>query len=140
MLSGEGNKNGEKKTTIGLISRKSTLHEHHTFFVHFFAVVLHDYSVKLPETSRNFLVTHFMEEMSHVFVFNFFPLLLIFTLVAASVLTNATKCSCCSSNRNFSFVFSISPQIFFSLSFAGLSPYFLFFSVFLFLSFPNLWA
>ena len=51
MLSGEGNKNGEKKTTIGLISRKSTLHEHHTFFVHFFAVVLHDYSVKLPETS-----------------------------------------------------------------------------------------
>ena len=54
MLSGEGNKNGEKKTTIGLISRKSTLHEHHPFFVHFFAVVLHDYSVKLPETSRNF--------------------------------------------------------------------------------------
>ena len=50
MLSGEGNENGEK-TTIGLISKKATLHVKHTFFVHFFAVVLHDYDVKLPETS-----------------------------------------------------------------------------------------
>ena len=39
------------KTTIGLISKKATLHVRHTFFVHFFAVVLHDYNVKLPETS-----------------------------------------------------------------------------------------
>ena len=50
MLSGEGNEKGEK-TTIGLISKKVTLHVQHTFFVHFFAVVLHDYNVKLPETS-----------------------------------------------------------------------------------------
>ena len=49
MLSGEGNKNGEK--TIGLISKKATLHVQHTFFVHFLAVVLHNYNVKLPETS-----------------------------------------------------------------------------------------
>ena len=49
MLSGEGNENGEK-TTIGLISKKATLHVQHTFFVHFFTVVLHDYNVKLPET------------------------------------------------------------------------------------------
>ena len=49
MLSGEGNENSEK-TTIGLISKKATLHVQHTFFVHFFAVVLHDYNVKLPET------------------------------------------------------------------------------------------
>ena len=48
MLSGEGNENGEK-TTIGLIRKKATLQ--HTFFVYFFAVVLHDYSEKLPETS-----------------------------------------------------------------------------------------
>ena len=40
MLSGEGNENGEK----------TTLHVQHTFFVHFFAVVLHDYNVKFPET------------------------------------------------------------------------------------------
>ena len=50
MLSGEGNEKGEK-TTIGLISKKATLHMQHTFFVHFFAFVLHDYNVKLPETS-----------------------------------------------------------------------------------------
>ena len=50
MLSGEGNENGEK-TTIGLISKKTTLHVQHTFFVHFFAVVLHDYNEKLPENS-----------------------------------------------------------------------------------------
>ena len=51
MLSGEGNENGKKTTTIGLISKKATLHVQHTFFVHFFAVVLHDCYVKLPETS-----------------------------------------------------------------------------------------
>ena len=50
MLSGEGNEDGEK-TKIGLISKKATLHVEHTFFVHFFAVVLHDYNVKLPEAS-----------------------------------------------------------------------------------------
>ena len=53
MLSDGGKENGEKKTTIGLISKKATLilHVQHTFFVHFFAVVLHEYNVKLPETS-----------------------------------------------------------------------------------------
>ena len=39
-----------EKTTIGL-SKKATLHVQHTFFVHFFAVVLHDFNVKLLETS-----------------------------------------------------------------------------------------
>ena len=51
MLSGEGNENGEK-TTIGLINKKkTTLHVQYTAFVHFFAVVLYDHNVKLPETS-----------------------------------------------------------------------------------------
>ena len=49
MLSSEGNENGEK-TTMDLIGKKATLHVQHTFFVHFFAVVLHDCNVKLPET------------------------------------------------------------------------------------------
>ena len=50
MLSGEGNENCEK-TIIGLISKKKkTLHEQHTFLVHFFAAVLHDCE-KRPETS-----------------------------------------------------------------------------------------
>ena len=50
MLSGKGNENGEK-TTIGPVSKKTTLHVQHTFFVHFCAVVSHDYNVKLPEAS-----------------------------------------------------------------------------------------
>ena len=50
MLSGKGNAE-ERWKTIGLISKKATLHVQHTIFVHFFAVVLHDYNVKLSETS-----------------------------------------------------------------------------------------
>ena len=45
MLSGEGNAGEQWKITIGLISIKATLHVQHTFFVHFFAVVLRDYNV-----------------------------------------------------------------------------------------------
>ena len=50
MLSGEDNENGEK-TTVGLFSKKTTLHVQHTFFVHSFAFALNDHNVKLPETS-----------------------------------------------------------------------------------------
>ena len=39
ILSGEGNAGERWKTTIGLISKKATLHAQHTFFVHFFAFV-----------------------------------------------------------------------------------------------------
>ena len=37
------------KTTLGLNCKKATLHVRHTFFVHFFALVLHDYNVKLQK-------------------------------------------------------------------------------------------
>ena len=50
MLRGEGNAGERCKTTIGVISKKATVHVQHTFFVHFVAVVLHDYNLKLPET------------------------------------------------------------------------------------------
>ena len=69
MLSGEGNAGERWKTTICLINKKATLLVQHAFFVHFFAVVLHDYNVKLP--GRNFLVTRFMEKMSYFFSFTF---------------------------------------------------------------------
>ena len=39
------------KTTIDLVSKKTTLHVHLTFFVHFFAV-LHDYDVKWVSVKR----------------------------------------------------------------------------------------
>ena len=76
MLGGEGNKNGEK--TIGVISKKATLHVQHTFFVYFLAVVLHDYMHR--KTARNVLVTRFLREMSYVFSFTFLSLQLIFSL------------------------------------------------------------
>ena len=51
MLSGDGNENSPPKRSVGLISKKTTLYVQHTFFAYFFAVVLHDYNVELPETS-----------------------------------------------------------------------------------------
>ena len=68
MLSGEGNAGDRWKTTIGLISKKATLHVQH-----FFCTFLCRCFARLPpETSRNFLVTRFMEKMSYVFSFSFF--------------------------------------------------------------------
>ena len=66
-----------KKITIGLISKKATLHVQHTLFVHFFAVVLHDYNVKLPET---FLLHVFWGKCRTCSRSLFFSLPLIFTL------------------------------------------------------------
>ena len=100
----------------------------HTFLVHFFAVVLHDHNVKLPESflwtkCRTCSSSHLFFTAAH------FPL----ALVAASIshfVTAATKFSCCSSNKKMSPLFfisrsrSLSP--FFSLSFAGLPPTFSF--------------
>ena len=97
MLSREGNEKGEK-TTIGLISKKTTLHVQHTFFVHFFAVVLHDHNVKLPETSE----LHVSWKKCRTCYCSLFFHLLIFTLMAARFshfLTTTKKFSCCSSNK-----------------------------------------
>ena len=64
MLSGEGKAGEWWETTLGLISNKATLHVQLAFFVHFFAVVLHDYQ---RETSRNFLdVSRCLGEMSYL--------------------------------------------------------------------------
>ena len=83
MLSGEGNKNGEKPA-IGLIATKQLCKcMQHTFFAHF--RLCRCFARLQRETSRNFLVTRFMEEVLYVFLFTFFPLLLIFTFVAASI-------------------------------------------------------
>ena len=73
--------------------------QQHTFFVHFFAVVFHDYHAKLPEA---FL----MEEMWYAFSFTFFSLPLIFSLhwwpLAFLILSlPLKKFSRCSSNKKF---------------------------------------
>ena len=68
MLSGEGENNNRSNWQKNNFARAE-----HFFFVHFFAVVLRDYNVKVPET-------FFMEVMSYVFSFTFFSLLFIFSL------------------------------------------------------------
>ena len=91
-------KNQNKKTTtttttIGLISKKGRAAH---FFVHFFAVVLHDHNVKFPETSLSY--TFYGENVVKSCSF-FFSLLLIFTLVTVSIsyfLTAAIKILCLS--------------------------------------------
>ena len=68
MLSGEGDENGEKKT-IGLITNKSNFAR----AAHFFGTFLCLCFERLQrETSRNFLVTRFLEKMLYVFSFTFF--------------------------------------------------------------------
>ena len=69
MLSGEGNAGEQWKTTIGLISKKATMHVQQTFFNAFLCLC---FARPQRETSRNFLATRFMKEMSHVFLFTFF--------------------------------------------------------------------
>ena len=70
MLSGEGKEKCEK-TTRGLISKKTTLHVQHTFFCTSLCRCFARLRLQ-GETSRNFLVTRFMEEMSYMFLFTFF--------------------------------------------------------------------
>ena len=97
MLCGEGNENREK-TTIGLISKKTTLHVQHTFFVHFFAVVLHDY-VKRPETSW----LHVLWRKCRTCSCSLFSMPLVFPSLAASIshfLTAAINSCCCSNKQD----------------------------------------
>ena len=95
MLSGKGNENGEK-TTVGLISKKATFHVRHTFFSTF---LCRCFARLHRETSRNFLVARFMEEMSYV-LFTLFLLPLVFTLVAASISHFLSAAKKFSSNKN----------------------------------------
>ena len=63
--------NGDK-TKISLISKKATLHVQHTFFPVLCTFLCRFCSRLQLETTRNFLVTRFLEETSYVFLFTFF--------------------------------------------------------------------
>ena len=80
---GEGNENFEK-TTIGLIRKKTALPVQRTSFFFFCTFLCRCFARLQRQTSRNFLVTRYMEEMSYMFLFTF-SLPLIFSLVAASI-------------------------------------------------------
>ena len=128
-----------KKTTIGLISKKATLHVQHTFFVHFFAVVLHDHNVKLPET---FLWRKCRTCSRSLFFFtaaHFLPALLAASIVTAAFHVISSKQKKCLHCFFLSLFFisrsrSLSPS--FSLSFAGL-PLFLCLSLALYSKFKD---
>ena len=71
----------------------------HTFFVHLFAVVLHDYDINFQKLSGYIF---YGGNIVFVLVQFFFSLSLIFTLVATSIshfLTAATKFLCCSFDK-----------------------------------------
>ena len=128
MLSGEGNENGEK-TTVGLISRKGTLHLQHTPFVSFFAVVLHTTCNLQTLPSYTFYGGNVLR-LVHLFLMPF-----IYVLVAHFLIT-ASKLSCCFSNKKMSPLFFIPRCCTVALFLVELRwpvAYFLFFSVFTFL-------
>ena len=145
MLSGKGNENSDK-TIIGLIIKKVTLHVQHTFFVHFFAVVLHDYNVKLPETSSLHVLWRKCRASLYSCSIFFFSLPFTFTLHLIGGHQHFSFC--CRrykifmlffQQKNVSF-FSLSLQISVTLFLVELhwpAAYFLFFSVFLLLYIPN---
>ena len=133
MLSDGGNEKGEKKNN-GLISKKATFARAANFFCTF---LCRCFARIQRETSRNFLVTLFLEEMSYVFSFTFFHCPLIFTLhwwpLALLMLSPPLQnFHVVLPKKNVSFFFSslisrsrsLSP--FLSLSFAGLPPTFSF--------------
>ena len=141
MLSGEGNENGEK-TTIGLISKKATLYVSTLFC----AYLCPCFARLQGETSRNFLVTRFMEEIQHVFLFTFFhcpsfsPWLPLAFLIFSTPLQNFHVVL---PTKYVFFVFYLSLLLsiaLFLVDFRWPVAYFLFISVFLFLCIPNLWT
>ena len=82
MLGGDDNEKGQKKS-VCLISKKTTLNVQQTFF---FCIFLSRCFTRLEcETSRNLIVTRFIEEMLYAFSAHFFSMLLICTLVAVSI-------------------------------------------------------
>ena len=134
----------QSMTTLGLISKKATLHVQHIFFVHFFAVVLHDYNVKLPETSSLHVFWRKCRTCSRSLFFTaaHFHLALVAAIISHFV-TAATKFSCYSSHKKVSpFLFYLSLYISVALIVELRWPtaYFLFLFVFLLLYIPNLWT
>ena len=96
-----------KKTAIGLICKKTVCTCSTRFFTFFFAVVLHDYNVKLPETSWLPVKWRKCCTCTCSIFFLFFTSLM-FTLVEASIshfLTAATKFHVVPRTKNVSFAF-----------------------------------
>ena len=132
MLRGEG----KRRRTVKNNNRSNQQKRNFACAAHFFCTFLCRCFARLQrETSRNFLVTRFMEEMSYVFSFTFFSLPLIFTLhwwpLAFLILSPPLQnFHVVLPTKKMSPLFFISRSRsllpFFSLSFAGLPPTFSF--------------
>ena len=112
------------------------LHVQHTFLYIFLPMFLHDYNVKLSETSWFPVTWRKCYTCSCLFLTSLISpwweqAFLILSPPLQDFLLFLQQ-------RMFPLLFL--SQLFPSLSFASLSPYFLFFSVFLCLYIPNLWA
>ena len=127
MLRGEGNA-GKR---LGVISKKATLHVRHTFFCAFLCRCFA--RLQCESSSRNFLVTRFLEECCTCSRSLFFRVSS-FSPGISHFVTTATKFSCCSSNKEMSPLF-----FFFLVELRWPAAYFLFSSVFVLLYIPNLW-
>ena len=138
MLSGEGNAGERWKTTIGLISKKATLHVQHTFLY---------ISLPLFWTTWNFQkllsYTFFGGNVVRVLVHFFFTVAHFhLALVAASILTPLQNFHVVLPTKKC-LLFFLSLLIYVALFLVELgwpAAYFLFFSVFPFLHIPNLWT
>ena len=123
MLSGEGMQRRRTVKNNNRSNQQKQLCTCSTLFLH---ISLPLFCTTTSETSRNFLVTRFTEEMSYLFLFTFFtPAHCRLALVAARIshfVTAVTKK--CLLSFFISRSRSLSP--FFSLSFAGLPPTFSF--------------
>ena len=137
MLGGEGNENSEK-TTIGLIIKKK-LCTCNTLFLSSFCRCLHVYNVKLPETSQLLNLwrkcrtcscslfsnaAHFRRGGRQHFSFSRHRYNIFMLLFQFLCFLSLAVALCC----------------FFLVELRWLVAYFLFFSVFLFLYFLNLWT
>ena len=145
MLSGEGNQNGEKTNNN---NRSNNQHKNNfARATHFFCTFLCRCFARLQrETSRNFLVTRFMEEMSYLFLSLFFHCCLFSPCIGGlQHFVFSHRCykivMLFFQQKNVSFVISCSRYLspFFSFHFAGLPPT-LSFSLSFSLYFPNLWT
>ena len=97
MLKGDSKENGKK--SIGLISKnKTTLQRGAHLFVHFLAIVLHDYNVTLP-------VTCFMEEISYVLLSVFFFITATYFVTSSSSSSTSFSIVICVDRLMFSFIF-----------------------------------
>ena len=123
----------KKKQEQVLIGKKATLHVNHTFFVHFFALVLSDYNVELPETSWLHVLWRKCSCRS------FSPAASRWPLAASNshFLTAATKFHVVPTTEKGLLCFFSLVLALFLVQLRWVSPYFLFFSVFLFLCIPK---